>query len=136
VLEFALPFSCPFFLHFIPFCNIFLHLCLYFAIGNIHQETQAVKFNCICTSGFTDCSCLLLTSNFNFYLYFRTCQASIVFSQLSSSIVSCTSGLLRLQLSSSIFQVQLLSVLPDYSGYNCFLRFFNFNFNGFFRSFI
>jgi hypothetical protein len=47
------PASCPFFLHFLPPCIIFLHLWLFFAIGSIHQEAQAVKFNCSCTSGFT-----------------------------------------------------------------------------------
>jgi hypothetical protein len=83
VLEFPLPSSCLFFL---PPCIIFLHLCLFFAIGSIHQETQAVKFNC-----------------------------------------SCTSGLLRLQLSSTNFQVQLLAVLPDISGFNCLLPTFKLN---------
>jgi hypothetical protein len=102
VLEFPLPSSCSFFLHFFPPCNIFLLLWLFFAIGSIHQEFQAVKFNYSCTSGFADCSCLLPSFN---------------------SIVSCTSGLLRLQLSSANFQVQMLAVLPDYSGYNCFLCF-------------
>jgi hypothetical protein len=81
VIEFPLPSSCPFFLHFLPPCIIFLHLWLFFAIGSIHQEAQAVKFNC-----------------------------------------SCTSGLLRLQLSSTDFQVQLLGVLPDFSGFNCLSR--------------
>jgi hypothetical protein len=93
VLEFLLPSPCPFFLHFLPTCIIFLHFWLFFAIRSIHQETQAVKFNC-----------------------------------------SCASGLLRLQLSSTNFQFQLLDVLPDYSGYNCLLRFLNFKFNGCFFS--
>jgi hypothetical protein len=88
VLEFPLPSSCIFFLHVLPPCNIILHLWLFFAIGSIHQESQAVKFNC-----------------------------------------SCTSGLLRLQLSSTIFQVQLLAVLPDFSGFNCLLPIFKFNCN-------
>jgi hypothetical protein len=115
VLEFPLPSSCPFFLHFLPPCNIFLHLWLFFVIGSTHQEAQAIKFNC-----------------------------------------SCTSGLLRLQLYSTNFQVQLLGVLTDYSGFNCLLStfkfncncnsgllrlqlsstfFFNFKFNGFFSEF-
>jgi hypothetical protein len=97
--------SCLFFLHFLSHCNIFLLLWLFFAIGSIHQEAQAVKFSCSCTSSFTDCSCILL---------------------ISSSIVSCSSGLLWIQLSSNVFQVQLLAVLPDISGYNCFLHFFQF----------
>jgi hypothetical protein len=42
----------------------------------------------------------------------------------SSSIVSCTSGLLRLQLSSSIFSSSIVTLFPNYSGYNCILRFF------------
>jgi hypothetical protein len=33
----------------------------------------------------------------------------------------------RLQLSSTIFQVQLLDVLEDFPGYNCLLTFFKFN---------
>jgi hypothetical protein len=83
-------------------------------------------------------------------------QTAVVLYQLSNSIVSCTSGLLRLQLTSTNFQVQLLAVLPDfsgfnchlpyipcsivtvlpdYSGYNCFLLFLNFTFYGvFFRT--
>jgi hypothetical protein len=88
VLEFPLPSYCLFFLHFLPSCNIFLHLWLSFAIGSIHEEVQAVKFNC-----------------------------------------SCTSGLLRLQLSSTNFQVQLLAILPDFSGFNCLLPIFKFNCN-------
>jgi hypothetical protein len=88
VLEFPLPASWLLFLHFLPRCNIFLHLWLFFAIGSIHQKAQAVKFNC-----------------------------------------SCTSGLLRLQLSSTNFQVQLLAVLPDFSGFNCLLPSFKFNCN-------
>jgi hypothetical protein len=88
VLEFPIPSSCIFFLHFLPPCNIFLHLWLFLATGSIHQETQAVKFNC-----------------------------------------SCTSGLLRLQLSSTKFQVQLLVVLLDFSGFNCLLPSFKFNCN-------
>jgi hypothetical protein len=88
VLEFPLPSSCPFFLYFLPPCIIFLHLWLFFAIGSIHQESQAVKFNC-----------------------------------------SCNSGLLRLQLSSTNFQVQLLAVLPDFSGFNYLLPTFKFNCN-------
>jgi hypothetical protein len=88
VLEFPLPASCSFSLHFLPPCNIFLHLWLFFAIGSIHQEAQAIKFNC-----------------------------------------SCTSGLLRLQLSSTKFQVQLLAVLQDFSGFNCLLPTFKFNCN-------
>jgi hypothetical protein len=72
---------------------------------------------------------------FNFWLYFRTSQASTVFYQLPSSILSCTSGILRLKLSSSIFSSSIVTVLPDYSGNNSFLRFFS-KFNGcFFRSF-
>jgi hypothetical protein len=88
VLEFSLPSSCIFFLHSLPPCNIFLHLWLFLATGSIHQEAQAVKFNC-----------------------------------------SCTSGLLRLQMSSTNFQVQLLAVLPDFSGFNCLLPTFKFNCN-------
>jgi hypothetical protein len=105
VFEFPLPDSCLFFLEFLPPCNIFLNLWLLFAIGSIHQEAQAVKFNCSCTSGFTDSSCLLSSFKFN---------------------CNCTSGLVRLQLSSSIFSSSIVTVLPDYSGYNCFLRFLNF----------
>jgi hypothetical protein len=56
-------------------------------------------------------------------------QTAVVFYHLSSSIVSCTSGHLMLQLSSSIFQVQLLAVLQDFSGFNCLLQFFKFNCN-------
>jgi hypothetical protein len=88
VLDFPLPSSCIFFLHFLLPCIIFLHLWLFFAIGSIHQEAQAIEFNC-----------------------------------------SCTSGLLRLQLSSTNFQVQLLAVLPDFSGFNCLLPTFKFNCN-------
>jgi hypothetical protein len=94
VLEFPLPSSCIFFLNFLPPCIIFLHLWLFFVIGSIHQETQAIKFNC-----------------------------------------SCTSVLLRLQLSSSIFSSSIVTVLPDYSGYNCLLRFFILSSTVFFRSF-
>jgi hypothetical protein len=126
VLEFPLPVSCLFFVHWLPPCKIFLHLWQCFAIGSIHQEAQAFKFNYSCTSGFTDCSCLLPTFKLNSYLYFRTSQASIVFYQIPSSIVSCTFGLLRLQLSSSIFSSSIVTVLPEYSGYNCFLRFLKF----------
>jgi hypothetical protein len=84
VIEFPLPSPCSF----LPPCNIFLHLWLFFSSGSIHQEAQAVKFNC-----------------------------------------SCTSGLLRVQLSSTNFQVQLLAVLPDLSGFNCLLPTFKFNCN-------
>jgi hypothetical protein len=113
VLEFTLPSSCIFFLHFLCSCNIFLHLCLFFAIGSIRQEAQAVKLNCSCTSGFTDCSYLL---------------------PFSSSIVSCNSGLFRLQLPSTIFQIQLLAVLQDFSGFNCLLPIFEFNCYLYFRT--
>jgi hypothetical protein len=88
VLEFPLPVSCLFFFQRIPPCNIFLHLWLFFAIRGIHQEAQAVKFDC-----------------------------------------SFTSGLLRIQLSFTNFQVQLLAVLPDFSGFNCLLPTFKFNCN-------
>jgi hypothetical protein len=118
----------------LPPCNIFLHFWLFFAVGSIHQEAQAVKFNCSCTSDFTDCSCLLLISS-----SIVSCTSGLLRLQLSSSIfsssiVSCTSGLLRLKLS-SIFSSSIVTVLPDNSGYNCFLCFF-FKFNGFFRSFL
>jgi hypothetical protein len=105
VLECPLPSSCPFFLHFHPPCNIFLHLWLFFAIGGIHQEAQTVKFSCSCTSGFTDCSCLLPTFKFGCLLYFRTSQASIVFFHISKFNCNCTSGLLRLQLFSTFFLI-------------------------------
>jgi hypothetical protein len=72
---------------------------------------------------------------FQWYLYFRTSQDSIVFYQLPSSIVGCTSGLPSLQLSSSIFSSSIVTVLPDYSGYNCLLRFFSSSTVVFFRSF-
>jgi hypothetical protein len=134
VLEFPLPSSCLFFLHHLPPCSIFLHLWQFFAIRSMHQEAQAVKFNCSCTSGFTGCSYFLPSLKFN---------------------CSCTSGLPRLQLSSTVFQVQLLAyfrtsqasfvfyhfsssivtVLPDFSGYNCFLRFFSSS-TDFFQTFI
>jgi hypothetical protein len=95
VLEFPLPSSCIFFLHWIPLCNIFVLLWLFFAIGSIHQEAQTVKFNC-----------------------------------------SCTSGLLRLQLSYTNYKFQLLAILQDISGFNCLLRFFlYFKFNGVFFGF-
>jgi hypothetical protein len=106
VLEFLLPSSFHFFFYFLPLCIILLRICLFFAIGSIHQEAQAVNFNCSCTSGFTDCICLLP--------YFQ------------NSIVSCTSGLLRLQLSSTKYQVQVIAVLQNYLGYNYFLRFLKF----------
>jgi hypothetical protein len=59
----------------------------------------------------------------------QTSQTAVVFYQLSSSIVICTLGVLRLQLSSIIFQVHLLAVLPDFSGFDCLLPIFNFNYN-------
>jgi hypothetical protein len=111
MLEFPLPAFCLFFLHFLHFlppCNIFLHLWLFCAIGRIHQQAHAVKFNYSCTSWFTDYSCLLL---------------------FSSSIVSCTSGLLRLQLYSTNYQVQLLAVLMNFSGLNCLLPILKLNCN-------
>jgi hypothetical protein len=95
--------SCLFFLYLLDPCNISLFLWLFFAIGSIHQEAQAAKFNYSRTSGFKDC----------FYLL-----------PFSTSIVSCTSGLLRLQISSKNFQVQLLDVLPDFSGNNYCLHAF------------
>jgi hypothetical protein len=110
VLEFALGALCPFFLHFLPLCNIFLHLWLFFAIGSIHQEAQAKN---------------------PIAIVLQASQTGVVFYQFSSSIVSCTSGLLRIQLSSSIFSSSIVTVLPDYSGYNCFLVLF-FKFYGFF----
>jgi hypothetical protein len=82
------------------------------AVGIIHQKAQAVKFNCSCTSVFTECSCILLIS----------------------SLIDCNSGDLRLQFSSTNFQVQLIAVLPDYSGYNYFLHFF-IKFNVFYSDF-
>jgi hypothetical protein len=51
-------------------------------------------------------------------------QTAVVFYQLSSSIVIYTSGLLRLQLTSSIFSSLITTVLLDYSGCHCFLQFF------------
>jgi hypothetical protein len=108
MLEFPLPFSCLFFLHFLPTFIIFLNIWLFIAIGSIHQEAQAVNLNCSCTSGFTDCSCLL---------------------PLSSSIVSCTSGILKLPLSTTNVQFQLLAVLQDFSGFNCLLPTSKFNCN-------
>jgi hypothetical protein len=62
-------------------------------------------------------------------------QASIVSYQLPSSIVSCTSELLSLQLSSSIFSSSIVTIPPDYAGYNYFL-FFSSSMVVFFRSFI
>jgi hypothetical protein len=95
--------SCLFLLCLLLPYNIFLFHCLCFATWSIHQETQAVKFNCICTSGLTDCSCLLSITN---------------------SIVSCTSELVRLQLSSTNFSSSIVTVLQDISGYNHLLHFF------------
>jgi hypothetical protein len=69
---------------------------------------------------FTDCSCLLPFS------IFRTSQGSIVFYQFSILIVSCNSGHIRLQMSSSIFSSSIVTLLPYYSSYNCFLSFFKF----------
>jgi hypothetical protein len=100
VLEFPLPDSCLFFLHFLLPCNILFLLWLFFAIGSIHLEAQVVKFNCSCTSGFTDCSCTSGFTDFSCPSGFTDCSCLL---PISSSIVSCTSGLLRLQLSSSIF---------------------------------
>jgi hypothetical protein len=79
---------------------------MFCAIGSIYQEAQDVKFNCSCTSGSKDCSCLL---------------------EILGLIVGCTSGLPRQKISSTIFQVQLLALLPDYSGYNIFLPIIRFN---------
>jgi hypothetical protein len=90
VLKSLFPSFCLFFLQFLPPCNIFMLLCLFFAIGSIHQEAQVVKFNCSCTSGFI------------------SSQASIVFYQS---------------------QVQLLAAITDFSGFNCLLPFFKFNYN-------
>jgi hypothetical protein len=72
---------------------------------NIHQETQAVKFNCSCTSGFTDFSCLLL---------------------FSSSILSVLQDFSGFNCLLLFFSSSILTVLPDYSGYNCFLWFLKF----------
>jgi hypothetical protein len=103
VLDFPLPSSCPFFLHLLPPCSIFLHLWLFFAIGNIHQKVQDVKMNRSYTSGLTDCSCLLPISNSIAICTSGLTDCSCLLPILSS-IVSCTSRLLRLQLSSSNFK--------------------------------
>jgi hypothetical protein len=58
-------------------------------------------------------------------------QTVVVFYHFPSSVVSCTSGLLRLQLSATSFSSPIVTVLSDYSGYNCFLRFL-IKLNGFF----
>jgi hypothetical protein len=62
-------------------------------------------------------------------------QTEVVFYHLSSSIVSGTSELLSLQLPSSIFSSSIVTVPPDYAGYNYFL-FFSSSMVVFFRSFI
>jgi hypothetical protein len=81
-------------------------------------------------------------------------QTAVFFYRISNSIVSCNSGLLRLQLSSTNIKFNcwlyfrtsqasivfyhvsssIVTVLPDFSGYNCFLRFF-IKFNGCFSEF-
>jgi hypothetical protein len=68
-------------------------------------------------------------------LYFRYSQTAFVFFHFSISNVICISGLSRLQLSSTKFSSSIVTVIQDYSGYNCFLSFFV-RFNGFFRVFI
>jgi hypothetical protein len=133
VLEFPLPDSCIFFLHLLPPCNIFLHIWLFFAMGSIHQEAQSIKFNCNCTSDFTDysyllqisssiaivlqvltdCICLLPFFNFKCYLYLRTFQASIVFYQVFKLNCNRNSGLFRLQLFSKFF-CQVQRVFPGF----------------------
>jgi hypothetical protein len=55
-------------------------------------------------------------------------QTAVVFYQLSSSTVSCTSGLLRLHLSSFIVLSSIVTVLPDFSGFNCLLPYFQVQF--------
>jgi hypothetical protein len=108
VIEVPLPSSCLSFLHFFPPCNIFLLLWLF-----LQLEVSIRK--------------LKLSGSIAVVL--QASQTAVFFYHLSSSIVSCTSGLLRLQFSSTIFQVQLLAVLPDFSGFNCLLPIVKFNCN-------
>jgi hypothetical protein len=61
-------------------------------------------------------------------------QTVVVFYQLSVLIASCTSGLFRFQLSSTNYQVQLLPVLPDFSGFNCLLPCFQVQLQLYFRT--
>jgi hypothetical protein len=131
VLEFPLPSSCLFFLHFLPPCNIFLllwlffnrkypsgssscqvQLQLYFRLHRLQLSSTFFQVQLLTVlQDFSGFNCLLQTINLNFYLYFRTSQASIVFYQLPSSIVSCTSRLIRLQLISTIFLIFLFQFL-------------------------
>jgi hypothetical protein len=121
-----------YFLSHLPSLPSSLHYLVFLWIS-IHQEAQAVKFNCSCTSGFIDCSCLLPISS-----KIVSCISELLRLQLSStifpsSIVICTSGPLRLQLSSTSFSSSIVTVLPDYSDYNCFLSFFRLICLNFFR---
>jgi hypothetical protein len=56
-------------------------------------------------------------------------QIAVVFYQLSNSIVNFTSGLLRLQLSSNYFQLELLALIKEFLKYNSTLPFSKFNYN-------
>jgi hypothetical protein len=124
VLEFPLLASCLFFLHFLPSFNIFLFLWLFFAIGSIRQEAQAVKLNVVVLQtsqtavvfyqvqvqllavlpDFSGFNYLLPTFKFNCWLYFRTSQASIVYFHFFKFNCNCTSGLLSLQSVSTILK--------------------------------
>jgi hypothetical protein len=76
---------------------------MFFAIGNIIRK-------------------LKLSSSIAVVL--QASQTAVVFYHFSSSIVSCNSGFLGLQLSSTIFSSSIVTELADYSGYNYFLLFY------------
>jgi hypothetical protein len=124
-----------------PRFNTLCCLCLsfYFLLPSSSSFTSFLPASSSCIFGYylqKELSIRKLKLSSSIAVVLQASQTAIVFYQLSSSIVSCTFGLLRLQLSSSIFSSSIVTVLPEYSGYYCFLRFFNFKFNGcFFLSF-
>jgi hypothetical protein len=101
--------------HFLPLIpvlssslKIFFLIRMFFSIESINQEDQDFKFNRSYTSGFTDCSCLLPVSS-----SIVRCNSGLLRLKFSSTIfqVSYTSGLLRINLPSTSFQLQLLAVI-------------------------
>jgi hypothetical protein len=98
VLEFPLPASSSF----NSFASFFLAISFCFFVYSLQSEVSIRN--------------LKLSSSIA--VVFQASKTELVFYQLSSSIDSCTSGLLRLQLSSADFQVQLLAVLQEFLGFN------------------
>jgi hypothetical protein len=124
-----------------PRVNSLHCLCLsfHFLLSASSSFTSFLPTSSSCIFGYSlqyEVSIRKLKLSSSFEVVLQASQTAFVFYQLSSSTVSCTSGPLRLKLSSSIFSSSIVSCTSGLLRLQLFSTFF-YKFNGcFFRSFL